>query len=83
MAAGAAAQRRLITNKMNSGANTVNSLIDSYLGGDPRNTAESTANYKAYVAKRLGIGIDDRIPPSMARRASQAMMEFETGNQAR
>ena len=82
MAAGSAAQRRLIAGKMQRGENTVDSLIDSYLGGDPRNTPESTANYKAYVAKRLGLGLNDRIPPSMVRRASQAMIEFETGNQS-
>lgn len=81
--AGAAAQRRLIASKMQRGENTVNSLIDSYLGGDPRNTAESTANYKAYVAKRLGLGINDIIPPRLVRRASQAMMEFETGKRAK
>ena len=80
MEAGQAAQRRLIASKMDRGENTVDSLIDSYLGGDPRNTAESTANYKAYVAKRLGLGINDRIPPNMVQRASQAMIEFETGN---
>ena len=44
--------------------------------------AESTANYKAHVAKRLGIGLHDRIPPSMLRRVSQAMIEIETGNRA-
>ena len=82
MAAGSAAQRRLIAGKMQRGENTVDRLIDSYLGGDPRNTAESTANYKAHVAKRLGIGLHDRIPPNMVRRASQAMIEFETGNYA-
>lgn len=81
-AAGDAAQRRLIASKMQRGENTVDSLIDSYLGGDPRNTPESTANYKEYVAKRLGLGLNDRIPPSMVRRASQAMIEFETGKRA-
>lgn len=82
VAAGEAAQRRLIASKMDRGENTVHSLIDSYLGGDPRNTAESTANYKAYVAKRLGLGIHDRIPPRLVKLASQAMMEFETGKRA-
>lgn len=81
-AAGDAAQRRLIAGKMDRGENTVDSLIDSYLGGDPRNTPESTANYKAYVAKRLGLSLNDRIPPGSVRRASQAMIEFETGNRA-
>lgn len=79
MNAGAAAQRRLIASKMDRGENTVDSLIDSYLGGDPRNTAESTANYKNYVAERLGLGINDKIPPRLTRLASQAMIEFETG----
>lgn len=81
--AGMKAQRRLIASKMDRGENTVHALIDSYLGGDPRNTAESTANYKAYVAKRLGIGINDRIPPRLTHLVSKAMMEFETGNQVR
>lgn len=80
MAAGDAAQRKLIGSKISGGANTVDALIDSYLGGDPRNTPESTANYKKHVANRLGIGVNDRIDPSMLRRASQAMLEFETGN---
>jgi len=80
MGHGAAAQQRLIASKIRRGENTVAALIDSYLGGDPRNTAESTANYKAYVAKRLGINVNDAIPPSKIRKASQAMMEFETGN---
>lgn len=82
MEAGMAAQRRLIAGKMQRGENTVNSLIDSYLGGDPRNTPESTANYKAYVAKRLGLGINDPIPPRLVRRTSDAMMEFETVKRA-
>lgn len=80
VAAGDAAQRRLITGKVSSGADTVDALINSYLGGDPRNTPESTANYKKHVADRLGIDINDRITPGMLRRASQAMLEFETGN---
>ena len=80
MAAGSAAQRRLIAGKMRRGENTIDSLIDSYLGGDPRNTPESTANYKRYVAKRLGLSVNEKIPPSMLRRTSQAMIEFETGN---
>lgn len=83
MSAGAAAQQRLIASKMQRGENTVDALIDSYLGGDPRNTPESTANYKDYVAKRLGLGINDRIPAGMVRRASQAMIEFETGKRAK
>lgn len=80
--AGDAAQQRLIAGKVASGSDTPDALVDSYLGGDPRNSPESTANYKAYVAKRLGIGVGDRIPPSMIPRASRAMIEWETGAQA-
>jgi hypothetical protein len=79
--AGDAAQHRLIAGKIRRGENTPDALVDSYLGGDPRNTPESTANYKTYVAKRLGIGIGDRIPLNLIKRASQAMIEFETGAQ--
>lgn len=82
-AAGDAAQRRLIAGKVQRGSNTPGALIESYLGRDPRNTAESTAAYKAYVAKRLGIGIGDPIAPDMIPLASRAMIEFETGARAR
>jgi hypothetical protein len=82
-AAGDAAQQRLIASKVQRGRNTPDALIDSYLGGDPRNTPESTAQYKAYVAKRLGIGIGDQISPDMIPYASRAMIEFETGARPR
>lgn len=82
-AAGDAAQQRLIANKMRSGSNTPAALVDSYLGGDPRNTPESTAQYKAYLAKRLGIGVNDRIPAELVPQASRAMIEFETGARSR
>lgn len=81
-AAGDAAQRRLIANKVNNGANTVDALIDSYLGGDPRNTPESTANYKAYVAKRANVGVNEPFDPRLLSAVSRAMIEFETGKRA-
>jgi len=82
-AAGDAAQRRLIAGKVQGGSNTPGTLVESYLGRDPRNTPESTAAYKAYVAQRLGIGIGDRISSDMIPLASRAMIEFETGARAR
>lgn len=81
--AGDAAQLKLIGQKYNKGARSVGAMIDSYLGGDPANTPESTRNYKNYVAKRLGVGVNDRVSPRMLSALSQAMIEFETGKRAK
>ena len=81
--AGDAAQLKLISQKYNKGARSVNAIIDSYLGGDPANTPESTRNYKNYVAKRLGVRPNDQVNPRMLSALSQAMIEFETGKRAK
>lgn len=81
--AGDAAQRKLIGQKYNKGARSVNAIIDSYLGGDPANTPESTRNYKNYVAKRLGVRPNEPVAPRLLSELSQAMIEFETGKRAK
>ncbi len=82
-AAGDAAQLKLISQKYNKGARSVNAMIDSYLGGDPANTPESTRNYKNYVAKRLGVRPNEPVDPRLLSELSQAMIEFETGKRAK
>jgi hypothetical protein len=77
--AGDAAQMKLVNNKFSSGARTVASLIDSYLGGDPTNKPAEIRNYKGYVAKQLGLSPSDAITADMLPMVSRAMIEFETG----
>jgi hypothetical protein len=47
---------------------------------DPQNAAESTANYTAYVAQKLGVDPTQPLPPSAIPQLAQAMSEFESGN---
>jgi hypothetical protein len=77
--AGDAAQMKLVSNKFSSGARTVASLIDSYLGGDPANKPAEIRNYKGYVAKQLGLSPFDDITADMLPMVSRAMIEYETG----
>lgn len=72
---GMAAQQVLL--EKNYAGMTVDQIIDRYAPPN-ENSAESRANYKSYVAQRLGIGVDD-VPTDMAALAA-AMRAFETGN---
>jgi hypothetical protein len=56
---------------------TVDQIVDRYAPPN-ENSPESRANYKSYVAQRLGIGVGD-VPTDMAALAA-AMRAFETGN---
>ena len=79
--AGNAAQETLLANNyLSQGFNTVDKIVEKYTPrSDPRNTPETLTNYKAYIAGRLGIGVNDLIPATMVSALSQAMREFETG----
>lgn len=78
---GIAAQVKLLINRyINKGYDTPNEIIWRY-GNDPSTADDkSVRNYVKYVAKRLGIDIDDPIKASQAGALAQAMREFETGN---
>ncbi len=58
---------------------SVNQVIDRYLGTGSENSPSSQANYKGYVAARLGIGPNDPVPPEKREMLAQAQHEFETG----
>lgn len=83
--AGILAQENLLRSRyFGRGINTVNGIVDTYLGaGNDENSAASRQNYKNYVAGRLGIDPSQPIPPSRLRDVGQAMREFETGNTSR
>ena len=78
-AAGSAAQERLLTNSyISKGHDTPRKIIARYAPAG-ENSPASMNNYAAYVARRLGIGLDDKIPPYSVALLGQAMREFETG----
>lgn len=80
---GIKAQESLLHRRyLGKGLNTVSSIVETYAprqsrGGD--NTDAQVNNYKAYVAKRLGIDPNRPIPPQDVSRLAAAMREFETG----
>lgn len=78
---GMGAQVKLLTNSyIKKGYNTVNSVINRY-GNDPgTGDDKSVANYKKYVAGRLGVGLNDPISAAQVPMMAEAMREFETGN---
>jgi len=78
-AAGSAAQENLLTNNyISKGHDTPRKVIARYAPAG-ENSSASMNNYAAYVARRLGIGLDDKIPPYSVALLGQAMREFETG----
>lgn len=80
--AGIHAQEAQLQRYMGRGLNTIDSIVDTYappysVGGD--NSPQQVANYKAYVAKRLGIDPHTPISPTAIPQLGEAMREFETG----
>ena len=74
------AQAKLIENYINRGFNTVEKIIQRY-GNDPGSADDaSVANYKNYVANRLGVNKDSVLTKAYAATVAAVMGEFETGN---
>lgn len=78
--AGAAAQERLLAeNYVAKGFDTPAKIVNRYAPAG-ENSGASISNYIGYVARKLGIGANDRISPAQVPALAQAMREFETGN---
>lgn len=78
--AGAAAQERLLAeNYVAKGYDTPSKIVNRYAPAG-ENSGASISNYIGYVARKLGIGANDRISPAQVPVLAQAMREFETGN---
>ena len=74
------AQVSLLGGYLRKGYDTINSIINRY-GNDPGTADDvSVANYKNYIANRLGVGLNDVITAAQLPNLTQAMREFETGN---
>ena len=82
---GNAAQQRLLSRAyIDKGFNTPFKIVDRYAGADAKdgeNSAASVRNYKSYIARKLGIGVNDVVPQDKVPQLAQAMREFENGGQ--
>ncbi len=77
--AGTGAQERLLSaNYLAKGYDTPAKVISRYAPAG-ENSPASMNNYAAYVARRLGIGVNDKVPAGKASLMAKAMREFETG----
>jgi hypothetical protein len=74
---GQAATNALLGNYLQQGVNTPAKIIGRWAPASEN--GQSTSNYTAYVAQRLGINPNDPIPPDKVPMLAQAMHEFETG----
>lgn len=83
-AAGAAAQRRLLgQNYLSKGFNTPSAIVNRYAPVGPENSQAQVQNYTNHIAKRLGIGPNDKITSDKLPALASAMAEFESGTVAR
>lgn len=77
-AAGAAAQLALLGNYVDSGHNTISSIIDKW-APQATNSPGSTGDYIAYVANRTGLDPNQPIPPGKLQDVANAQTEWESG----
>jgi hypothetical protein len=70
------AQHRLLTN--NYAGRTVNQIVEKYAPPN-ENTPAQRRNYKAYIAKTLGVGVNDVVRPEQVEALGAAMRAFENG----
>lgn len=61
------------------GIRTINEIVRTWAPVGSENSAESVANYQAYVARRLGVGVNDQLTEADIPRLAAAMGEFENG----
>ena len=81
--AGTRAQVSLLQQRyFGRGLNTPASIVNTYAPPGPENSGASVSNYTNFIARRLGIGPNDPIPPGRVVELAQAMQEFENGTGA-
>jgi len=74
---GIAANTRLLSSYIQRGYNTPAEIVGRW--APQSENGASTGNYAAYVAQRLGIGVNDPVPPERVPELRNAMFEFENG----
>jgi len=75
--AGTAAKSRLLGSYIERGFNTPASIINRWA---PPSDNNPTSQYADYVARRAGVGVNDRVGPDQIPLIAQAISEFENGN---
>lgn len=81
--AGTRAQVNLLQQRyFGRGLNTPAAIVNTYAPPGPENSGASVANYTNFIARKLGIGPNDPIPPGRVVELAQAMQEFENGTGA-
>lgn len=74
--AGTQAKSRLLGSYIQRGFDTPAEIINRWA---PPSDNNPTASYAAYVAQRVGIGVNDRVTPDQIPALAQAIAEFENG----
>lgn len=74
--AGTQAKTRLLGSYIQRGFDTPAKIINRWA---PPSDNNPTADYAAYVAQRVGLGVNDRVTPDQIPALAQAIAEFENG----
>jgi hypothetical protein len=81
--AGIQAQTALITNDyVNKGVNTIDAIVDKYLGKGSENSFESRSGYKTYLVQKTGLSLGQQVTAADIPKLTEAMRQFETGQRA-
>ena len=75
--AGAQAAPRLLQSYIQRGFNTPASIVNRWA---PPSDNNPTQQYAEYVARRVGVGLNDPVGPDQIPLLAQAISEFENGN---
>jgi len=78
--AGIQAQTALIANDyVGKGVNTIDAIVDKYLGKGSENSFESRSGYKTYLVQKTGLSLGQQITAADIPKLTEAMRQFETG----
>lgn len=78
--AGIQAQTALITNDyVGKGINTIDAIVDKYLGKGSENSFENRSGYKTYLVQKTGLPLGQQVTAADIPKLTKAMREFETG----
>lgn len=81
--AGIQAQTALITNDyVGKGINTIDAIVDKYLGKGSENSFENRSGYKTYLVQKTGLPLGQQVTAADIPKLTEAMRQFETGQRA-
>jgi hypothetical protein len=81
--AGIKAQTALITNDyVGKGINTIDAIVDTYLGKGSENSLKNRSGYKTYLMQKTGLSLGQQVTAADIPKLTEAMRQFETGQRA-